>query len=81
MHPAPRNSRTSHLERPSVKFVVGKLIEELTWAVESPASCDVEYGAGDGEQDPPSIKPTEFFERAWGIRREEQRRCVRAGHP
>lgn len=83
MHPAPRNSRTSHLERPSVSLFDGKWKRQrvLTGTVESPACCDVKHGAVDGEQNPPSIFSTEFFERAWGIRREEYRRRVRAGHP
>ena len=83
MHPAQQNSRTYHLERPSATFTVGKLNKHrvLTWAVEPPACCDVKHGAGDGEQDPPSIKSTKFLERAWRIRREEYRWCVRAGHP
>lgn len=55
----------------------------FTWAVEPSTSGDVEHGAGDGKQNPSAIMTmsTELCQRAWGIRREEYRRCVSAGHP
>lgn len=84
-HPSPQNFRTSHLKRgSSVIFSLSwklKRQRAFTWAVETPTSSDVKHGAGDGEQNPPAINSTELFQRAWGIRREEYRRCVSAGHP
>jgi hypothetical protein len=48
----------------------------FAWAVETSTSGDIEQGAGDGEKNPPAIKSAELWQRGWGIRREEYRRCV-----
>jgi hypothetical protein len=71
------------LKGSSVTFALRRLKSQrvFTWAVETPASRDVEHGTGDGKQDPSAVKSTELCECAWGIRREEYRRCVSAGHP
>jgi hypothetical protein len=53
----------------------------LTWAVKPPACGDVKHSTGYGEQDPPAILAVKFCEGARGVRGEEQRGCMRAGHP
>ena len=53
----------------------------LTWTVEPPSTSDVEHDPSNGEQNSPTVVPIELCEGARGIRGEEQRGCVRAGHP
>jgi hypothetical protein len=55
--------------------------QDFTWTVKPPACGDVKHGTGYGKQDPPAIAAVEFRESARVVSGEEQRRCVRAGHP
>ena len=48
----------------------------LTWAVETPACCDIKHCPRDSEQNSPAEVTTKFCERPRGIGRKEQCRSV-----
>ncbi len=60
---------------------MSKIQKYLTWAVEPLASSDIKHDPSNSKQDPPIVVPVKLYEGARGIRRKEQRRSVRAGHP
>ena len=53
----------------------------FTWTIEPSSSRDVEHGAGNSEQYPPTIFTIELDERAWGIRGKEDGGRMGAWHP
>lgn len=84
MHPAPQRASTSRLKKLSVtlaNFASRSRHRALTWAVEPLGASDIKHDPGNGEQNPPAVLPVEICEGARGIRRKEQRRSVRTGHP
>jgi hypothetical protein len=85
-HPVLQRASTSHLDihvshLDTLSSRRSKRQRTLTWAVEPLASGDIKHGPSDSKQDPPTVVPIKLCEGARGIRRKEQRRSVRAGHP